>query len=189
MFAGKLLCAETNHPFWTQCHCERRVRHWESLESEFDARTLWERGHAESHLGQPDGYGIFVIMANIHLAYQPSPFDHSQGAYTTLLAPSPRILIGSLLAFFISQQCDRKLFSTLKSRFPQLSPVGRSMITLTCSQALDTVLFSLFALYGLLDAIGEMMLFSFMVKCIAIAAMLPSALLTQKREQPNVHAS
>lgn len=135
------------------------------------------------------GMGFFVIMANIHLAYQPSPFDHSQGAYTTLLAPSPRILIGSLLAFFISQQCDRKLFSTLKSRFPQLSPVGRSMITLTCSQALDTVLFSLFALYGLLDAIGEMMLFSFMVKCIAIAAMLPSALLTQKREQPNVHAS
>ena len=102
------------------------------------------------------GLGFFVVMANIHLAYQPSAFDHSQAAYSTLLAPSPRILLGSLVAFFISQQFDRKLFEVLKTRYPHYSAIVRSTMTLTCSQALDTVLFGS-ALYGLLEGLGEIL--------------------------------
>jgi uncharacterized integral membrane protein (TIGR00697 family) len=134
------------------------------------------------------GLGFFTVMANIHLAYEPSVFDTSQSAYIALLAPTPRILIGSLLAFFISQQCDRKLFERMKLHFPQLSQPSRSALTLICSQAIDTVLFGLFALYGLLDALAELMLWSFMIKCIAIGAMLPSALLTEQRKRTKTHA-
>lgn len=126
------------------------------------------------------GLGFFVLMAQLHLAYVPSTYDTAQGAYTALLQPTPRILVGSLVAFFISQQCDRRLYQAAKQRLSLPAPI-RSTLTLLCSQALDTVLFGFIALYGIIDALNEILWVSYSIKCMAILAMLPAALIVQKR--------
>ena len=64
---------------------------------------------------------FFALAAQIHLLFQPSPFDTSHSAFSTLLIPAPRIFIASLSVYFLIQQLDIRLFRFLKTRWPQLN--------------------------------------------------------------------
>ncbi|MGE0669638.1 MAG: queuosine precursor transporter [Parachlamydiales bacterium] len=116
---------------------------------------------------------FFVAMAQLHLLYQPSPYDTAQGAYQTLLSPSPRLLLASLAVFFIVQQIDLRLFSYLKEKLTKLPLTGRNAVSLTLSQFLDTVLFSYLGLYGLVSSLWDIIAISFLVKLIIISCSSP----------------
>ena len=117
--------------------------------------------------------GFFMIMSQLHLWYSPSPYDITQTAYETLLSPSPRLLIASLLAFFIVQQIDLRLFQFIKEKLPQMGFSLRNGICTTLSQGLDTLLFSFLGLFGLVACLSHIILVSFLLKLIVIALMSP----------------
>ena len=107
---------------------------------------------------------FFVVMAQFQLVYQPSPFDSTHSAYLTTLSHSPRILTASLAVFLIIQRLDLYLFSVLH----KLPLFLRNALAVTCSQLLDTVLFTLLGLWGLVDSLTEIIAVSFAVKLIII---------------------
>lgn len=111
---------------------------------------------------------FFALMAQIHLTYSPAAVDTTHDAFQLLLSPSPRIVLASMLTFFVVQQFDVRFFAFLKGPLPV-----RVSISLFSSQLLDTVLFSLLGLYGLVDSVWNIMVVSFLIKCLVILTSTP----------------
>ena len=107
---------------------------------------------------------FFVGMSQLHLLYTPNSYDSTQGAFETLLSPSPRLMAASLLVFFLVQQIDLRLFNLLKQRFSNFSL--RHVGALVCSQLIDTVLFSLLGLWGLVADLFDIIVISFLIKLL-----------------------
>lgn len=115
---------------------------------------------------------LFVaLFSYIHLLFSPNRFDSAHGHYRQILGPSPRLFGASLLTFFAVQQIEIRLFGQMGSLFPKLSWRLRSATSLILSQAIDTCLFTLLGLYGIVENLLHVFWVSFTVKCAAIGAM------------------
>ncbi|MFS0863310.1 queuosine precursor transporter [Fredinandcohnia sp. 179-A 10B2 NHS] len=98
--------------------------------------------------------GFFTLLAmtiimQFVLLFKPHEVDIAQGSLETIFGLLPRIAIGSLLAFIISQYTDVQIYSKIKSMFPKDSQLwirnnGSTMI----SQLLDTLIFTSVAFIG-----------------------------------------
>ncbi|HEX2579790.1 MAG TPA: queuosine precursor transporter [Rhabdochlamydiaceae bacterium] len=118
------------------------------------------------------GMLFYVALSQIHLLFVASPHDTSQDHFTYLLKPAPRLLIASLVTFFIVQQFDVRLYQLLSKFSWQV----KSLFCLLISQALDTVLFSLLGLYGIIHDFTSMMVVSYLVKTAVIGLISTAAL-------------
>jgi uncharacterized integral membrane protein (TIGR00697 family) len=116
---------------------------------------------------------FFAAMAQMHLFYRPSLFDTTHPAFALILSPSPRLLAASLGVFILVQQIDLRLFGLIKEKFKLFSLTLRSAICVTLSQFLDTFLFSIFGLWGIVAHLSDVILISFLIKLIVIALMSP----------------
>ncbi|MCA1054571.1 queuosine precursor transporter [Rossellomorea aquimaris] len=92
---------------------------------------------------------IMTIIMQLSLIFQPHPEDFAQGALSTIFGLIPRIAIGSLAAYLVSQFTDVAIFTYLKKKFPRDSQFwirnnGSTMI----SQFLDTLVFTSIAFLG-----------------------------------------
>ncbi|MBB6176841.1 hypothetical protein HNQ82_001671 [Anoxybacillus tengchongensis] len=90
-----------------------------------------------------------TIVMQIALLFQPHASDFAQPALETIFGLLPRIALGSLLAFLISQSLDVYLFHWFKKKFPRDSQLwirnnGSTMI----SQLIDTLVFTSIAFLG-----------------------------------------
>jgi len=111
---------------------------------------------------------FFVAMSQIHLFYNPNVHDVTQTAYSSILGQTPRIVFSSLIVYYTVQRLDVVFFAFLK-RF--VSNLGtRLLISLLVNQALDTILFSLLGLYGLVASLFDIMIVSYAVKCVVIVS-------------------
>ncbi len=126
------------------------------------------------------GLVFFALMSQIHLLYVPSAFDQMHEAYGLLLSPAPRIMISSLATFLIVDQFDVKLYGILREKYPHISMIMISAFTMSISQLLDTVLFSFLGLYGVVAAIGEIIVVSYFIKLLAIANTIPWSFVTRR---------
>lgn len=111
---------------------------------------------------------FFALISQLHLSYEPSLHDTSHSAFMTLLIPAPRLFFASLGTFFIVQQIDIHFFAFLQKKLCSNSFALRVAISLLVLQFLDTVLFSVTGLYGLVASITDIILVSFLIKLIAI---------------------
>lgn len=111
---------------------------------------------------------FFALMSQIHLFYLPTALDTTQGAFSAIFSSSPRIICASIATFYLVQQFDVRFFGLLKGKLPV-----RIAISLLISQLLDTTLFSLLGLYGLVESLFDIILVSFLIKCIIIAVNAP----------------
>lgn len=111
---------------------------------------------------------FFTLAAQLHLVFPASVHDKSQQAFHLILSPSLRLFLASLVTFFISQRFDLLCFAFLQKKLPHKSFAFRSLISLIASQCVDTFLFSLLGLYGIVSAIFDVFLLSFMLKTLAI---------------------
>jgi len=111
---------------------------------------------------------FFLVMSRVHLLYSPSPFDITHSSFQNILSSSPRIIISSILAFFLTQRLDIYIFSFLKKIFNQKFLPLRMGISSIIVQFIDTLLFSFLALYGIVDHIFDIILFSFIIKSLVI---------------------
>jgi len=115
------------------------------------------------------GMVFFVLAAKIHLLYIPSPYDTAHPSFLEILTPSPRLLIASLGVFLIVQRIDLLLFEYLKP-----VPLAlRNVLSISASQFLDTLLFSIFGLMGLVENLFDIIVISFLIKLIAVFLMAP----------------
>ncbi|MFN0065781.1 MAG: queuosine precursor transporter [Chlamydiales bacterium] len=112
----------------------------------------------------------FFLLSQCHLLYQ-SVDEH----YAPLLRLMPRLLFASLATFLVVQLFDLTLFSRL-----HLSLVARTGITMVFSETLDTLLFSFLGLWGVVESVGEIILFVLSIKFIVIVCNLPFVALSRR---------
>jgi uncharacterized integral membrane protein (TIGR00697 family) len=118
---------------------------------------------------------FFVLVSQIHLAYRASNEDPVAAAFSQILHFTPRIVLASILVFFLSQKFDVLFFGYLKKVWQSRYLPLRMGLSLGCSQLLDTLLFSFAALYGIAASLFDVIAMSFAVKCLVIACSAPFA--------------
>ncbi len=119
---------------------------------------------------------FFVVMASLHLLYIPSSFDTAHAAYSQILSPAPRLVAASVATFLCVQWLDVQIFGFLGKRLPLYI---RNCISLTLSQFVDTLLFTILGLYGLISELFQVFLVSFAVK-LTIALLLSLSTIRRK---------
>ena len=108
---------------------------------------------------------IFIIMTSISLMYQPSTnpktteFAQSvHQATSTLFNFSPRFVIGSLLAYLISQSLDVWIYHIVKRKTQGRHLWLRNNLSTLLSQAVDTVIYGVVVWWGIVDFATAMQL-------------------------------
>lgn len=119
---------------------------------------------------------FYTIVSQIHLAYLPSNSDFSQDAYHAILSFMPRITIASMVTYLIVQYFDTYFYGLLRTITRARYLTARNMLSIGVSQLLDTILFSILGLYGILHNISQVMLVSFTIKMVAMLVLAPSVM-------------
>lgn len=114
---------------------------------------------------------FFVVMSWMQLLYVPSDLDYAHPAYNILLQSTPRLVAASIGTFFVVQWVDLQFFNFLKRRFSHLSLTARNIASLSVSQAIDTLLFTIFGLWGLVSDLAAVFIVSYLVK-LAVSIVL-----------------
>lgn len=99
-------------------------------------------------------FGFFTlimttILMQMVLVFQPQETDIAQSSLTTIFGLMPRLALGSLTAYFISQFLDVRLYSWIRKYFPKRNQLwirnnGSTMI----SSFVDTLIFCSIAFIG-----------------------------------------
>jgi len=97
------------------------------------------------------GMALMAIWMQIGLKFIPDMSDFAQGSMVTIFGLMPRVAAGSLIAYLVSQHHDIFAFhfwkNKTKGRFLWLRNCASTMV----SQAIDSVIFCVIALWGLFD--------------------------------------
>lgn len=123
---------------------------------------------------------FFLAMSGVHIAYAPILGDVYHDAYATLFNHSTRVCIASVGVYAVVQFFDLRFFGVLQRIFEKKHLPVRIALSLFVSQALDTVLFSFFGLYGIVDSLLDVMMVSFLIKCCIIALSSPLTALSRR---------
>lgn len=126
------------------------------------------------------GIGLYTLLSWLQLCYVPSIYDVAAPHYQAILGVMPRIAFASITAYFISIQLDRALYGFLQKRSGHRHLVARNYITLLFGQLIDTVLFSVLGLYGLVANLYHIVIVSYTVKVLAILVTTPFLALASK---------
>lgn len=122
---------------------------------------------------------MYVMTSQIQLAYIPNMHDHNHTHYVSLLSSMPHIVAASIFVFFIAQQFDYFLYGFIKKVFKNKYLVLRNCLSIGICQLFDTVLFTMLALWGIADNLLEIIIISYTIKLLAIAASTPAIALTR----------
>jgi uncharacterized integral membrane protein (TIGR00697 family) len=123
---------------------------------------------------------FYLLLASIHLAFIPSSYDNSHLHFVALLAPMPRIILASFTSYFTVQYIDYYFYGFLKWLCNNKWLIARNVLSLCLSQGIDTVLFSFLGLYGMVNSLRSVILFSFAIKVIVISCTAPCIWLSKK---------
>ena len=112
---------------------------------------------------------LLVLAVKIAIAWPPAPFWPGQEAFQATLSMTERIVLGSLVAYLVSQNWDVRVFHKLKEMTGGRHLWLRNNVSTMTSQALDTVIFITIAFYGVLPVV-PLIVGQYIVKLL-IAAM------------------
>lgn len=115
----------------------------------------------------------FIAISMLHLLFVPAPSDWAQPHFLALLMPQPRILFASLFTYYIVQNVDITLFGKIKRQFPTL-PFGlRSGLSTGIVQLVDTIMFSILGLWGIVSPLTSVIIISWGIKMCVIVLGIP----------------
>lgn len=123
---------------------------------------------------------FFTIVTLLQLAYLPSVFDVQQTHFKAILGHMPRILAASLFTYIFVQSIEYYLYDIFKRRFMGRYFIMRNYGTMLVTQLIDTVLFTLLGLYGVVDNLTEVIMVSFAIKAVTIICMTPLVVICKK---------
>ena len=115
----------------------------------------------------------YLLMCQLHLAYQPNSFDTTQQHFDILLTPMLRIIIASVVSYLLSQLFDAYLYGKLKIIFHNKHLILRNTLTMASSQLLDTMFFTFAALYGTMHNVWHIIIISYAIKIIVVICSTP----------------
>ena len=125
-------------------------------------------GKAEARKAVHMGFSVSVIvlvMLSLALLFQPSDRPNTaefsnniHNAFATILDFTPRFIIGSLLAYIISQRFDVWAFHRIRRVTGEKWLWLRNNLSTMSSQILDTAIFSLVAWWGVVDLVTALKL-------------------------------
>lgn len=97
-----------------------------------------------------------VVIMQLALLFNPAPWDFAQDSLQTIFGFLPRLALGSLLAYGISQMFDVYFFSYIKERKPGTKYLWlRNNGSTVVSQLIDTIIFVPIA-FAPISIFGEM---------------------------------
>lgn len=123
---------------------------------------------------------FYTIVSQIHIFYAPSVHDFTQEYYYNLLSYMPRLTIASIVVYLIVQYFDTFFYAFLKKIMDGKHLLARNMMSISVSQALDTVLFSFLGLYGIINNIGQVMAVAFTIKIATMLMLAPAVIIIKK---------
>lgn len=123
---------------------------------------------------------IYLAMTQIHLWYIPNTFDTMHPHFVEIFSLMPRLTLSSIGVYFFVQNLDVVIFGFLKKLLKNNYFTLRSIIALIFSQLVDTTLFSIIALYGIVESISHIIIVSFVIKLMVILLTAPFIALTKK---------
>ena len=101
-------------------------------------------------------------------------------ALQTIFSFTPRLVIGSMIAYLISQHYDVWIFHHLKSKFKGKHLWLRNNFSTTTSQVLDTSIFVIIAFYGVIPNFLELLVGACILKIIIALIDTPFIYLSYK---------
>lgn len=121
---------------------------------------------------------LFALFSQLHLLYSPSCFDTTHYHFKALLEITPRLVIASFIAYGLVSYLDTRLYAMLKTPIPW--PTIRNGFCVVITQALDTVLFTIIGLSGVLSSLGDLMIVSYVIKLSCVIIAMPFISLAKK---------
>lgn len=123
---------------------------------------------------------LYSLLTILQLSYLPAPSDCMYQHFDALLRPMPRIMIASLISYLTVQHIDYYLFGFLKKLFHARHFAVRNFISAAVTQLLDTILFAVIGLYGVMPHLGEIIIVSYLIKLVVILCIAPALVLLKK---------
>ena len=112
-----------------------------------------------------------VIVMTIAIWFEPNEFDFAHDSIATIFGVIPRIAIGSLTAYAVSQMLDVYLFSYIKKQLPGTKWLAlRNNGSTIISQFVDSLIFVPIAFLGVLpfEVVKEIFWTTYLIK-VAVA--------------------
>ena len=126
---------------------------------------------------------ILTVFTQIDLLYIPSSNDFAQNAMQTLFSLTPRICLGSMLAYLVSNTLDVYLYQGIRKIIPsdKFLWVRNNASTMT-SQLVDTIIFTCIAFLGVfpLKTVIELCITTYVVKLIIALCDTPFLYIAKK---------
>lgn len=101
---------------------------------------------------------IMIVMMSLSLLYQPSNTSETSAvsanihkAFITIVDFTPRFVLGSLLAYYISQRYDVWAFHAIKQRTGEKYLWLRNNLSTMSSQLMDTIIYTLVVWWSIVD--------------------------------------
>lgn len=116
---------------------------------------------------------FFLIMSQLFLRMLPADYDIAQSAMETIFGFLPRVALGSLIAYLVSQSLDVYLYQRIKKITGEKMLWLRNNASTAVSQLVDTVLFTLIVFWGIYPNLLEFILFAYILKLIIAAVDTP----------------
>ncbi len=134
------------------------------------------------------GIGFFslimmTLLMNLALWFVPAESDFVQESMRTIFSIMPRIAIGSLAAYGISQLHDIWAYDYWKNRYPGKKKIWiRNNFSTMVSQLIDSVVFTSIAFYGVFptQVLMEIVLTTYLLKWLVALADTPFIYLARK---------
>lgn len=111
----------------------------------------------------------FTLITQVSLLFTPNESDFANDSLMTIFSLLPRLTLGSLLAYLVSQTIDVALFSKLKAKYNSKSQLWiRNNGSTIISQAIDTAVFTFIAFWNVVpaDVFVSMLIFSYIIKVV-----------------------
>lgn len=153
----------------------------------FLATDILSENHGKRDASRAVGLGFialifFTLMMNLAIFFKPAPVDFAQKSMKSLYALLPRIALGSLIAFAISQYYDIWTYSRIKKLKPETRWIWlRNNLSTLTSQALDTGVFCSIVFIGSIPVRDFIQIFfsTYVLKAIVAVADTPMVYLAK----------
>ena len=116
---------------------------------------------------------FFLIVSQFLILYTPNAYDTSHVHFANLLGRMPRVIIASFIVSLISKSINLSLFNLFTKKIGGGYFYIKSTAALLVAQLIDTILFAYIGLWGNVASLWDIILFSYIVKCIAISIAVP----------------
>lgn len=132
---------------------------------------------------------IFTVFTQVDLLFVPNNDDFAHSSMKTLFSLTPRICLGSMLAYLCANLLDVYLFKTIKNNLPSDKFLWvRNNVATMVSQFFDTILFTCIAFLGVFSfgTVVKLCVTTYILKFLIAIADTPFLYLAKKINKDNM---